>query len=105
MTKAADGDLRLFAVLGLTLATAFGVFATYVGSLAALFADSAVDSGEGGLLDRAFIVFYLALLPCPLVGWIAFALRRYRGALLISAPPLTCFLATVLWSAGRSLFT
>lgn len=105
MARTGHGDLRLFAVAGLTVTTVFGVFATYVGSLAVLFAHSAVDSGEGGLSDRAFIVFYLALFPCPLVGWIAFALRRYRAALLTSAPPLACFLAAVLWSAGRSLFT
>jgi len=74
------------ALLVLTIASLFGLFGTWVASLAVLFAVSDFEAGSRAALG--FIIFYGSLLTCPLIGWAAFAIGRYRTAMMIASPPL-----------------
>ena len=93
-------DLRLSwrdpALVILAFTTLFGLFGTLVASLAALFAWGELEGGEGRASALAFVILYASLLTCPLLGWAAFALRRYRVAMMIASPPLLLAIIAVV---------
>ncbi|WP_292046948.1 MULTISPECIES: hypothetical protein [unclassified Brevundimonas] len=76
------------ALVILAVATLFGLFGTYVASLAVLFALDDLEKGERFGSSLVFVIFYVLLLVCPLAGWVTFILRRYRVAIMIAIAPL-----------------
>ncbi|WP_425982904.1 hypothetical protein [Brevundimonas sp. TWP1-2-1b1] len=88
MTRYSRDDWRNPALVILAVATLFGLFGTYVASLAVLFALDDFEKGERFGSALAFMIFYVSLLVCPLTGWAIFVFRRYRVAIMIASPPL-----------------
>lgn len=86
MTRDPKSEWRGPALLVLAIASLFGLYGTWVASLAVLFAVSDFEAGRRAALG--FIIFYGSFLTCPLIGWAAFAVRRYRVAMMIASPPL-----------------
>ena len=86
MTRDPKSEWRGPALLVLAIASLFGLYGTWVASLAVLFAVSDFEAGRRAALG--FIIFYGSLLTCPLIGWAAFAIGRYRTAMMIASPPL-----------------
>ena len=94
MTRDPKSEWRGPALLVLAAATLLGLYGTWVASLGVLFAVS--DFEEGRRAGLGFIIFYGALLICPLTGWAAFAVRRYRIAVMIASPPLLLTIISAL---------
>lgn len=89
-------DWRNPALVILAVATLFGLFGTWVASLAVLFALDDLEKSEGFGSALAFVIFYVSLLGCPLTGWATFAFRRYRVAIMIASPPLLLAIISVV---------
>lgn len=89
-------DWRNPALVILAVATLFGLFGTWVASLAVLFALDELEKGEEFGSALAFVIFYVSLLACPLTGWATFVFRRYRVAIMIASPPLLLAIISVL---------
>ena len=88
MTRYSRDDWRKPALVILAVATLFGLFGTWVASLAVFFALDDLEKDERFGSALAFAIFYVSLLACPLTGWATFIFRRYRVAIMIASPPL-----------------